>query len=904
MSQQFSAKVKNVLSGDTLVLVPIKTAQFPVPERTLTLQYVRGESFEAKEFLRQLVIGKEIKFRVLFKMPTSGKEFGDVSAPIFSSLIEYLLERGWVKMKDNVRADSEQEEELILRLRAAEEAAKKKQVGVWSPKFVEPEIVPLSAEVITQSTKTPFTTVIERVISGDRVVGRVIVAKNKHVLLPLILAGYKAPRTDDPDAEQAKIGQLAKKFVEDALLMSKATVKVTIIGENQGGLPLVLVEHPSGNNVHEKVLENGLGEVLDWQSSLIGSETMGKLRRAEQTARALGKGLFASAAGVKVPSSVPSSGSLLAKNLKPGATIEHVTVAKVVNADTLNVRLPSGEELTVQLASLRAPRPNDTTVTSNPQHQQALVQMARDFTRTHAIGKSAQMYIDGHRAANKDLGLDARWLVSLKIGGKDLSEQLVAHGFATVIKHNKQTAHERSLNWDKLVELEEQQKREAKRGVYYSGDISKILTIGTRVVNASESVTKAKTFFSGFNKKGRISGYYVEFVLAVNRVKLYNPKEGTKLTLILGGLSNDRNSDAGDAGLAFMNRKFLQRNVEFEVYDTDKIGGFIGNLFANSQTLKPVQVELLAAGLTAVHNLAVSSNPFEKDFFNAENVAKSSKQGIWENYDEAQVQRERELANSKMAALSLEAAQPKFFDIEVVDVGKNLVLSFHHIDAKTSAEFAQFKKDFNDFHSQHVSASTTSVDLPTALGKGPKKNDVVSAKFSENGKFYRARVINFDRATGKYDVKHVDFGNVDQVPLSALRALPRKFALDVIKPFAHSCRLQNIELPPNQPKDYLTEALYVLEDLTFDKKLVLSGLPSAADGVEYDGVLYDSEQSLTDADYTINKQLVLEGWGMVESKCASHLKEYVDNLVKAEKKAKSDRVGCWEFGDIRVEEDY
>ncbi|KAM9916372.1 hypothetical protein OXX59_010027, partial [Metschnikowia pulcherrima] len=166
MSQQFSAKVKNVLSGDTLVLVPIKTAQFPAPERTLTLQYVRGESFEAKEFLRQLVIGKEIKFRVLFKMPTSGKEFGDVSAPIFSSLIEYLLERGWVKMKDNVRADSEQEEELILRLRAAEEAAKKKQVGVWSPKFVEPEIVPLSAEVITQSTKTPFTTVIERVISG------------------------------------------------------------------------------------------------------------------------------------------------------------------------------------------------------------------------------------------------------------------------------------------------------------------------------------------------------------------------------------------------------------------------------------------------------------------------------------------------------------------------------------------------------------------------------------------------------------------------------------------------------------------------------------------------------------------------------------------------------------------
>ena len=213
----------------------------------------------------------------------------------------------------------------------------------------------------------------------------------------------------------------------------------------------------------------------------------------------------------------------------------------------------------MQLASLRGPRPNDTTVTKNPQQQQALVLMAREFTRTHTIGKNASMYIDGFREANSELNLDSRFLVSLSISGKDLSEILVSSGFATVIKHNKQTSHDRSLNWDKLVELEEKQKRDGKRGVFYSGDISKILTIGTRVVNASESFTKAKTFFSGFSKKGRISGYHVEFVSAANRVRLYNPKEGTKLTLILGGLSNDRNSDSGSEGLDYMNRKVLAK---------------------------------------------------------------------------------------------------------------------------------------------------------------------------------------------------------------------------------------------------------------------------------------------------------------------------------------------------------
>ena len=59
---------------------------------------------------------------------------------------------------------------------------------------------------------------------------------------------------------------------------------------------------------------------------------------------------------------------------------------------------------------------------------------------------------------------------------------------------------------------------------------------------------------------------------------------------------------------------------------------------------------------------------------------------------------------------------------------------------------------------------------------------------------------------------------------------------------------------------------------------------------------------MKDPTYTINKQLVLEGFGMVESKAAPQLKDYIDGLVAAEKKAKSERVGCWEFGDIRVEE--
>lgn len=895
MSQKFSAKVKNILSGDTVVLVPTKTAQFPIPERILTLQYVRGDSFEAKEYLRQLMIGKEIKFEVRFKVPTTGKEFGDILSPIFSSLIEHMLLKGLVKLNDNIRVETDDVADLVESLKAVEADAQKKQLGVWAPKFLEPEIVPLTEEIISISQSTPLTAIIERVISGDRVFARIIVNNKKHVELALLLAGLKAPRTDET-GDMQKVAQQAKQFIEDKLLTSKVNVKVKIIGLNQTGVPLAIVEHPTGNNIHVKLLENGFAEVVDWQSSQIGSATMSQLRKAEQTAKALGKGVFQSLAGTRPVSGV-SKTSISSKSLRPGLTIENVTVSKVINVDSFNVRLPSGEEITVQLASLRGPRPNDTTVTTNHSYQQALVQMAREYARSVAIGKSATMYIDGFREANKELGFDSRFVVSLNIGNKDLSESIVSNGFATVIKHNKQTAAERSMNWDRLVEIEEEQKKLGKKGVYFSGgDISKILTVSPRVVNASESYSKAKAFLNGFSKKGRIGGYYVEYVSSVNKVKLYNPKEGLRLTLILGGLSNEKSVNNTD-GLDFMNKKYFQRGIEFDVYDQDKTGCFVGNLYANSHAIKTIQEEILENGLATTHFFGINSNKRSSELLAAEEASKVARKGVWKNFDASAAQKDVDDAAAQLKNTNLNV-KPQFFDIEIVDIDDSGVLSYHITSEAVKTSFAKFKDEFNAFHLQNASASTTSVDLPVNLAAAPKKNELVSAKFSENDKYYRARVLNFDRTTRQYEVKHVDFGNIDSVPLSSLRILPKKFGLDVLKPFAHTCKLQNITLPPTQPRDYLSEALEVLEDLTYDNKVVLSGLPSSAPGIEFDAILYD-ETSMVDSTYTINKALVEKGYGIVEPTAPPRLKDYVDMCLAAQNKAKSERVGCWEFGDIR-----
>lgn len=897
----FVAKVKNVLSPDTLVLIPSKSNQVPVPERILTLSYVRGDSYAAKEQLRALLIGKDVKFKVLYKTP-SGKEFGDIQTPIFQSLIEYGLEKGWFKLREGLQDDSEYVEDVLRPLEN-----KGKDAIAASEK--DPKIIEVDEDIIAKSQRAPITTVIEKVISGDRVMARIIINKGQHIVTPLLLAGLKAPRTDDAtqSASLTKVAHQAKEFVEQKLLTTTAALKVQLVGLSQTGVPIGLIVHPSGNNIHEKLLEYGYGEIADWQSGLIGSSQMSSFRKAEQTAKALAKGIFQGNAGATKVAAA-TSGNVGAKgvglkSLRVGSSIDSVTIAKVISADTLTLRLPNDEEFTVQLASVRAPRQNDSQLSSNPQERTAIINSAKEYVRHLAAGKTGSVYIDGQRAANPDLGFEERFLVTIKLsGGKDLSETIIQAGWATVIKHNKATSHERSMNWDKLVELEQEQTKAGKKGVYFTGpDKSKIITVNSRIVDASENLTKAKTFFNGFKQKGRISaGYYVEFIPSMNRFKLYNPKEGLKLTLILGGLTNSKDEQLSEEGLKFMNKRFLQKNVEFEIYDQDKIGGFIGNVFATAKSLSPVQVQLLEQGLIKTHEIAINQNSFGAQLKKAEELAQLQKKGIWTGYSPEDNQAAQEVTSS-ISQLSI---KPKFFDIEVTEIDEEGVINFQILDPQSKAQIDSFKRAFSDFNAQIPSASQTSVDLPHNLTKPPKKGELVSAKYSETGKYYRARVVSFEKLSGKYAVKHIDFGNVDLVPLSHLRTLPSKFNISQFPIFAHTCVLQNLRLPPSKPTDYRTEALYALEDLCYDRKLVVSCVPSKLPNVEYDAVLFDSEKSLKDSSYTINKQLVKEGWAVVDvRKINAASKEYDTEILAVQKSARAGHRGCWEFGDVQFDED-
>lgn len=135
------AKVKSVLSGDTVVLHNVNN---PKQERTLSLAFVTAPrlkregdepfAFDSRDFLRRLLVGKVVHFRVLYKIPTgANREYGIISLPNKTQLPDLAVADGWVKLRDDAgrKDDSDESSAVLEKLQMLEARAKADSKGLW-----------------------------------------------------------------------------------------------------------------------------------------------------------------------------------------------------------------------------------------------------------------------------------------------------------------------------------------------------------------------------------------------------------------------------------------------------------------------------------------------------------------------------------------------------------------------------------------------------------------------------------------------------------------------------------------------------------------------------------------------------------------------------------------------------
>ncbi|KAJ5708874.1 hypothetical protein N7493_010208 [Penicillium malachiteum] len=879
----FEARVKSVLSGDTVVLSHVTN---PSQERILSLAYVSAPrlrregdeayGFQSREFLRELLVGKVIQFHVVYTIPTGAKrEYGIIRLPGFDAqLPDISVQEGWSRVREEAGKrsdDSEETIELLGRLRALEELAQKEGKGVWASSSngqIETSYeLSNGAALVSQYKGQQLEGIIEKVLNGDRVVLRLLLSPEEHLQAVVAVAGIRAPaakRTTAEGKEQAgePFGDEAQQFVETRLLQRK--VKVSLLGVTPQGQLVATLLHPMGN-IARFVLEEGLARCQDHHSALLGAD-MALLRQAENSAKDARKGLFTGHVGSKA-----------------SAAAADYTVTRVLNADTIFVRNKAGDEKKISLTSIRQPKPSDPK-------QAPFAADAKEFLRKLVIAKHVKVTVNGKKPATE--GYEEREVATVVQGNVNVGLSLVEAGYASVIRH-RMDDDDRSPDYDSLLVAEADAQKEA-RGMW-----SPKPPKGKQIVDYSENAQKAKLEVGVLQRSKRIPAV-VDFVKSGSRFTVLVPRENAKLTLVLSGIRAPKSARGpGDAGEPFgqeahdlANRRCMQRDVEIDVETVDKVGGFIGTLYVNKENFTKV---LLEEGLATVHAYSAEKSGHANEYFAAEERAKEARKGLWHDWDpskEAAEAEESETANGTGNESEAASTQRRkdYRDVTVtfVDPASGR-LKLQQIGTGTSA-LTELMSAFRSFH------LNKSNDTP--LPGPPKAGDWVAAQFTEDGNWYRGRVRRNDREKQTSEVQYVDFGNSETLPWSSLRPLTQpQFSSQKLRPQAVDAVLSFCQFPT--APDYLEDAVNFVTDQTFDRQLVAN-----VDYVDSDNTLHvtllDPAVSKS-IDQSINADIIAEGMAMVPRKLKAWERaspDTLETLHSLEDEAKSERRGMWEYGDL------
>ncbi|SPO36247.1 related to 100 kDa protein P100 [Pseudozyma flocculosa] len=1004
-----SAIVRSVLSGDTVIIRP-KGVNTPGKEETVHIAGIAAprlgsrereddpQAFASREYLRSLVVGREIRYRIEYTVPApaaiSGntisqpRQFAHVYLPPKApgqpdtNVAHEILAAGWAKVHDSATkrpnagpSDEDEEGGWKQRLRAVQEEASAAAVGLWGPDEllkVDHSMPEDTAAFLAEWKGKPIESIVEQVRDGSMLRVRLLLSSNHHQIINLSLAGIKCPRVaggggGSPSDASEPYGEEAKFFVESRLL--QRNIKVTLLSVPQpvaaptpfsatastasssaapapaptATVLIGMALHPVGD-IAQFLLAAGLARCIDWHAGMLAPHGgMEKYRTAERSAKDKQLNLW--------KSYKPAASSATALSAQPvAARTFDAVVSRIISGDTIQVRRVDKDgslapERRIQLSSIRQPAVKDAK-------QAGYAAEAREFLRKRLVGKTVSVQMDYVKP--KEGNFDEREYATVRSGGKDVDvgELLIARGLATVMRH-KRDDEDRSPGFDKLMEAEAKAMAESK-GLHSGKELA-----APRLADASESATKANAFLPGMKRAGRLQAT-VDFVASASRFKLIVPRENARITFVLAGIraprtarnASEKDEPFGREGLDFTTMRALQRDVEIEVYSTDKAGGFIGAMFLNKTD--NFAASLVEQGLANVHGYSAESTPFYQLLADAEAKAQREGKGMWKDYNAAAEGdgpdsgfpaaagaaaatgagvsgplngtsagakpawklggAGKPASGGAAAAASNEPAPARadYVDCIISDVRGGL----DDVDPRTAStnsgaepfgfslqvlgdQIDELEKMMSEFALHHKTPSAQA-----SVGFFPRAGDLVSAKFSQDGQWYRAQVKRSSTGAKTAEVVFVDYGNKETVSFRDLRPLDAaRFGRSRLAPQAREARLSFVRLFDGKQKEYVYEAIDRFRATAGDGRKLVANIDFVEPGT---GLLHvtlwdasSTQQGVEMERQSVNVELTEAGCALLDEKVrywASYPK-MTKALREAIEGAKKRREGCFEYGD-------
>ncbi|KAG1737619.1 hypothetical protein EDB19DRAFT_1909600 [Suillus lakei] len=895
------AIVKSVISGDTLVLRGRTGPQGQSPkERILHLADVVAPrmgnqtredepwAFESRDFLRALAVGKEISFTSTHSFPSNDdvtRDFGiaDIGGVDVAS---EMLKNGWAKVKESKRDPTEDD----IRKRDIEVEAKATGKGLWNSHGPQARAVhqtmPTDSQAFVSEWKgKSIDALVEQVRDGSTLRVRLFMPDGEHQMANIALAGVRCARTSSKQGEPSEPwAEEAKFFTESRLLQRSVRVIILSLptstatpfqaGANSAPPPpasifIGSVLHPAGN-VAEHLVAAGLARVVDWHAGMLAAGGgMERLRAAEKVAKEKRACLYANVSTASA-STTHSNGAV-----NGNARVFDGTVIRVRSGDQISViDKESGKERRLQFSSTKGPKLSDPK-------QAYYAQEAREFLRKKLIGKHVKVMVDFIRP--RDGEYEERECATVRYGNQNsnVAEQLVEKGLASVVRHRRDD-EDRSPDYDKLMAAEQAALAET-RGIHSGKEQPAVKP----PVNISESGARATTFVNGFKRQGKLSavvdyvasGSRFKCVLKLSSLKALPPKDNQSLTLVLNGIRaprtarnpSERSEPFGQEAVDFATRRYMQRDVEFEVDTVDKSG--------------------VKEGLASVHSFSADGLSWSTQLYTPPKQKPSKHNKTYgRSYDEEA----EKAAQAPPAEDDPGRLKSEYLDVIISDVRAENGFSFS-VQILNTEGIATLEKLMRDFSLHHRVAH------PSPSNFVPKAGDLVSAKFSD-GSWYRARIRRASPVKKEAEVTFIDYGNQDSVSFSNIRPLDPKFRS--LPGQAQDARLSFVRLVASE-SEYHADAVQRFRQLCEGRKLVAN--IDYKEGTTLHLRLIDPNDPVATQDplACINADLLREGLASIDRKGCKYLSAYphvMSKLQTAVAEAKRDRAGMFEFGDVEEDE--
>ncbi|KAF0894175.1 hypothetical protein E2562_035697 [Oryza meyeriana var. granulata] len=695
-------RVKSVPSGDTVVIMGIaKADQILPPEESVTLSCIiaprlarRGGTDEpfawkSREFLRTLLIGQEVTFRLENAPPLSGRKFGTVYFGE-KNVACLVVAAGLAKVKEQVqKGDLSPYVAELLRL---EGIAKNEGLGCWSKDLsavVESvRDLPPSAigegrafdakSFVAENKGKSLEAIVEQVRDGSTIRVHLIPS---FLFVQVYVAGIQAPsmgrRIMSPNAQAEVVGNgeangepsatpapmtAAQKLVASAVSYSaippdrfgeeaKHFTETRVLNRN---VRIVLEGTDNFNNIFGSVyysdgdvakdlslelVQNGLAKYVEWSANMLDPQLKIKLRNADLQVK---KEQLRIWTGFKPP----------VTNTKPiqnqkftGKVIEVLNWYCIVIADDAGPYGSPSAERRVNLSSIRPPKLEKSSE-ENISYEQ-FAREVKEFLRIRLIGKQVKVSMeysrrinttDGQTAGTRVLDYGSVFLPS-HVEGENVTASsnnqleinvaalLLSRGLADVTRHREY--EERSHYYDVLVSAHARAEK-MKKGYHSKKDTPLIHMIDLTTVPPK----KAKEFLHLLQRSRRHSAI-VEHVFSGHRFKVTIRKETCTIAFSFSGVRcPGRDEPYSNEAITMMRRTILQREVEIEIETVDRSGTFLGSLWESNTNVASV---LLEAGLAKLSSFAVDRIPESQVLLKMEKKAKQKKLKVWENYEGVEV---------------------------------------------------------------------------------------------------------------------------------------------------------------------------------------------------------------------------------------------------------------------------